>query len=125
MYLVVFGAVLAVLSMAVHGGDAKSRHTGRFADYGGKTCNSCRYLPLRGVQKLPCKSAIVAMAGQFDNSVRMHIKLGLFHIRSTKTACLLIILSSSICHDDCIFICVNSNIVKLLLKIYVDCSNFW
>lgn len=42
----------------------------------------------------------------------------------TKIACFLIILLSPIRHDDHIFICVNNNTAKLL-KIYVDCFNFW
>lgn len=38
------------------------------ADYGGKTRNCGRYLPLRQAQKPPYKSATAAMAGKFDNT---------------------------------------------------------
>ena len=37
-------------------------------DYGGKTCNSGRYLPLQQTQKLQCISTIAVMAPQFDNT---------------------------------------------------------
>lgn len=52
--------------MAIHGGEPISRHTSSavIADYGGKTRNISRYLPLRRAQKLPF---ISAMALQFDN----------------------------------------------------------